>query len=75
MGPWKYVLFDDPNCQAVSPKYFERLHRDKNNPISDDHNCTDFISDLHIPPNWRKDIISCRRCKRNLVCFLSKYFV
>lgn len=28
-----------------------------------------------IPPKWRNDILSCRICKRNLVCFLSAYFL
>ena len=26
------------------------------------------------PPKWRENILSCRKCKRNLVCFLSTYF-
>ena len=70
-----HLLFDDPECQVASPKYFERLHRDKLNPTPDDHNCTNFTSDMLIPPRWRQDILSCRKCKRNLVCFLSNYLI
>ena len=68
-----HLLFDDPKCQAESPKYFERMHRDKVNPIPDDHTCINFTSDMIIPPRWRKDVLSCRKCKRNLVCFLSTF--
>ena len=62
-----HLLFDDPDSQQCSPKYFERLHRD--------HCCGDFSSDLMIPPKWRENVINCRRCKRTLVCFLSLYFI
>ena len=70
-----HLLFDDPDCQQLSPKYFERLHRDESNLVPSDHSCTEFSSDLMIPPKWRDNVISCRKCKRSLVCFLSSYFI
>ncbi len=68
-----HLLFDDPNCQQDSPKYFERLHRDEINQIPDDHSCSGFSADMIIPPKWRQNVINCRKCKRQLVCFLSEY--
>ena len=70
-----HLLFDDPECVHLSPKYFERLHRDKTTQLPEDHHCSEFTSDMIIPPKWRSDILSCRICKRNLVCFLSTYFL
>ena len=70
-----HLLFDDPECVQQSPKYFERLHRDMTTQLPDDHHCGEFTSDMIIPPKWRSDILSCRICKRNLVCFLSTYFL
>ncbi|XP_064384664.1 uncharacterized protein LOC135333611 [Halichondria panicea] len=70
-----HLLFDDPECVQLSPKYFERLHRDKTAHLNDDHQCTTFAADMVIPPMWRKNILSCRLCKRNLVTFLSTYFL
>lgn len=70
-----HLLFDDPGSVTQSPKYFERLHRDQANPISDDHCCTVFTPDIVIPPKWRENVLNCRKCKRNLICFLSLYFI
>ena len=60
---------------GFSPKYFEREQRNKVNLVPDNHNCTDFSSDMTIPPKWRENVLNCRTCKRNLVCFLSNHFV
>ena len=70
-----HLLFDDPDCQIMSPKFFERMSRDKNNPVPDNHSCSKFTSSMLTPPKWRKDVLSCRKCKRSLVCFLSEYFI
>ena len=70
-----HLLFDDPQCQAVSPKYFERMNRDKSNPVPDDHSRENFTNNMFIPQKWRRDVLSCRNCKRNLVCFLSEYIL
>ena len=51
------------------------MHRDLTNPIADDHCCNEFTADMVIPPEWRNDIINCRKRKRNLVCFLLHYFL
>ena len=70
-----HLLFDDPDCVKISPKYFERLQRDKTAQLPVDHHCTDFSSDMIIPPKWRNNVLSCRKCKRKLVCFLTTYFL
>ena len=70
-----HLLFDDPDCVQLIPKYFERLHRDITTQLPEDHQCTQFTLDMIIPPKWRNDVLSCRVCKRNLVCFLSTYFL
>ena len=69
-----HLLFDDPEYQAQSPKYFEQKHRDLCNPTPVDHWCSSFTSDMVISPKSRENILSCRKCKRNLICFLSLYF-
>ena len=45
------------------------------NQTLDDHCCADFSADLIIPPKWRENVLSCRKCKRQLVCFLSEHFL
>ena len=70
-----HLLFDDPECQVQSPKYFERQRRDQLHPVSPDHHCTEFTKDLVIPPKWREHVLNCRKCKRSLVCFLSEFFL
>lgn len=70
-----HLLFDDPDCQVQSPKYFERKRRDQINPVPDDHYCTEFATDMVIPPKWRENILNCIKCKRRLICFLSQHFL
>ena len=70
-----HLLFDDPECQVQSPKYFERQRRDQLHPVPSEHHCTEFTNDLVIPPKWRENVPNCRKCKRSLVCFLSKFFL
>ena len=70
-----HLLFDHPECQAHSPKYFERKHRDSSNPIPADHYCDNFTADMLIPTKWRQNVLGCRKCKRELVCFLSHHLV
>ena len=70
-----HVLFDDPDSQQLSPKYFERLHQDEANLVPRDHSCTEFSSDLMTPPKWRENVINSRKCKRSLMCFPSSYFI
>lgn len=38
------MLFDDPKCYSL--KHFERLKRDRGNPVPDSHFCTEFSADL-----------------------------
>ena len=70
-----HLLFDNPESQVYSPKRFEREQRDRINPVNDEHCCSDISEDMMIPPKWRDNIINCRKCKRQLVCFLTLYFV
>ena len=49
--------------------------QDQKNPISDDHCCSNFTEDMVIPPKWRENVLNCRKCKRNLVGFLSHHFL
>ena len=65
-----HLLFDDPDCQVQSPKYFERRRHDLDNPVPDDHYCTEFTSDIMIPPKWRQNVLN-RKCKQRLICLLS----
>ena len=50
-----HLLFDDPDCVKISPKYFERLQRDKTAQLPV-HHCTEFSSDMIIPPKWRNNV-------------------
>ena len=70
-----HLLFDDPECQVQSPKYFERQCRDKLHPVASDYCCNEFTKDLVISPKWRENVLNCRKCKRSLVSFLSKFFL
>ena len=70
-----HLIFDNEACLDTSPKYFERQHRDSSNAVPDDHFCTEFSQDLSIPPKWRSIVLNCRKCKRQLVCFLANFFL
>jgi len=68
-----HMLFDNPKCHSL--KHFEWLKRDRANPVPDTHFCSEFSADLLVPPNWNQEVLSCRKCKRNLVIFLAQYFL
>jgi len=70
-----HLLFDNPNTIQQTPKYFERLCRDAQNQVADDHTCRAFSADMIVPPKWRQNVLNCRKCKRSLVCFLSDFFI
>ena len=70
-----HLIFDDPERNGLSPKFFERKHRDQHNPVLNEHYCSEFTSDMVIPLKWRENLLNCRDCKRNLICFLSNYFL
>ena len=61
-----HLLFDDPERQGRSPKFFERKHRNLSNPVPDDHCCTDFSSDMVIPPRWRENVLTVGSAKEAL---------
>ena len=70
-----HVIFDNPGRLQHTPKYFERLRRDAIAPVATGHTCDEFHSHKIIPPKWRENVLNCRLCKRNLVCFLTQYFL
>ena len=70
-----HVLFDNPGRLEATPKHFEQTRRDKQAKVSAGHTCDIFTGQYQLPTNWRENVINCRTCKRNLVYFLTKYFL
>ena len=70
-----HVIFDNPSRLQQTPKYFERLRHDAIAPVATGHTCDEFHSHRIIPSKWRENVLNCRLCKRNLVCFLTQYFL
>ena len=70
-----HVIFDNPGRLQLTPKYFERLRRDAIAPVATGHTCDEFHSHRIIPSKWRENILNCRLCKCNLVCFVTQYFL
>ena len=70
-----HVLFDNPGRLEATPKHFEQTRRDKQAKVSAGHTCDIFTGQYRLPTNWRENVIYCRTCKRNLVYFLTKYFL
>ena len=68
-----HVLFDNPG--RLPPKYFERKRRDTVATVVPGHTCDEFCGSRAIPSKWRENVINCRNCKRNLVLFLTQYFL
>ena len=68
-----HVLFDNPERLKL-PKIFEREGRDKTSSISV-HTCDTIEPNNLIPAKWRESVINCRRCKRSLTLFLTKYWL
>ncbi len=70
-----HVLFDNPGRLPETPKYFERKRRDTAATVTTGHACDEVCAGRMIPSKWRADVINCRNCKRNLVLFLTQYFL
>ena len=70
-----HIIFDNPGRLQQTPKYFERLRRDAIAPVATGHTCDEFHSHRIIPSKWRENVLNCRLCKHNLVCFLMQYFL
>ena len=60
-----HIVFDDLGRLEVSPKVFERQHRDKGSESLLDHQHCLFEPELPRSQEW-KNILKCRKCKRNL---------
>ena len=68
-----HVIFDHPNRNGTSPKDIERIRRDGT--VSQEVVSTCSITpDSPLPTNWR-NFLSVRYQKRQLVNFLSSYFL
>ena len=70
-----HVIFDSPGRHQQTPKYFERLRHDSTAPVNSNHTCDDFTSKHPIPSKWREGVINCHICKRNLVLYLTQFFL
>ena len=60
-----HIVFDDLGRLEVSPKVFERQHRDKGSESLLDHQHCLFEPELTRSQEW-KNILKCRKCKHNL---------
>ena len=70
-----HVIFDNPGRQPSTPKYFEHMRRDTSAVLSIDHHCGPMNNTTVVPKQWREDLLNCRDCKRNLVKYLTQYFL
>ena len=70
-----HIIYDSPKDEENTPKKFERSRRDNNSSLSQTHCCQEFSTNTVLPRNWREDILNCHQCKRQLVIFLSKFFL
>ena len=60
-----HIVFDDIGRLEVSPKVFERQHRDEGTESLVDHQHYLFAPELPRSQEW-KNVLKCRTCKRNL---------
>ena len=63
-----HIVFDDPGRYNIHPKDIERERRDcTKKTVCDEHHT--FTDSMKIPSKW-SELLGCRVCKRNLVCYL-----
>ena len=68
-----HIVFDDPGRFDMHPKDIERNRRDMNSqPTAHDH--IHFDDCTKIPTKWR-EMLGCRKCKRELVVYLGDCFL
>ena len=68
-----HILFDNPDLVMETPKLLEHLRRDATKAVSENHICLNTINgETPTPSKWRESVLCCRKCKRNLVIFLSQ---
>lgn len=70
-----HVLFQHSDRLSETPKYFERKRRDTTAKVATGHTCDEFSAGRTIPSKWRENVINCRNFKRNLVLFLTQFFL
>ena len=64
------------HSQATKKQYFEQVRRDALAPTSANHYCDELVSSTAVTRGkWREGLINCRKCKRNLVVYLGKFFL
>ncbi len=64
-----HIVFDDPGRFELHPKDIERTRRDSASDLEHDH--IEFSDRMKVPSKWR-DILSCRKCKRQLVVYIGE---
>ena len=72
-----HLIFDDRECQVESPKFLKDSIEIKQILFQMITVAIyySYTEDMIIPPKWRENILNCRNCKRNLICFLSNHFL
>ena len=71
-----HIIFDNPGRLQNTPKYFEQTRRDATAKVKANHFCDELTGNTKIPNGkWQETIINCRQCKRNMVKFLTWYFL
>ena len=68
-------MFDNPGRLKNTPKYFEHLRRDSTAKAMENHTCKKFTQITKVPTRWREGLLNCRKCKRNLVTYVTHYFL
>ena len=67
-----HIVFDDPGRFDMHPKDIERSRRDADKPTTHEH--IQFHDQTKIPNRWR-DLLACRKCKRELVVYIGDCFL
>ena len=67
-----HIIFDDAGRFGVNPKRIEQARRDASiSTTNSDHEHSVFSDDMKIPSKWR-EILECRKCKRQLVVYMGE---
>ena len=70
-----HILFDNTGQLSCTPKYFEQQRRDQMATIATGHSCERLHKSKRLPTKWRDNVLNCRTCKRELVCYLADYML
>lgn len=64
-----HIIFDDAGRFGANPKRIEQARRDASATVDSNHEHVAFSDDMKIPSKWR-EILECRKCKRELVVYM-----